>query len=121
MILDINDLKQINDTQGHQTGDQYIQGACRIICDIFRDSRVFRIGGDEFSVLVQGDDYAHIDERLFEIAKHNREAVLTNGIVIACGMAKFDNDSCMRPVLVRADRAMYENKTALKAMQKQNL
>ena len=47
--------------------------------------------------------------------------MLTNGIVIACGMAKFDNDSCMRPVLERADRAMYENKTALKAMQKQNL
>ena len=60
-ILDVNDLKKINDTEGHKAGDQYIRDACRIVCEIFRHSPVFRLGGDEFAVIAQGGDYANID------------------------------------------------------------
>ena len=46
---------------------------------------------------------------------YNAEAIRTGGIVIACGMARFDKDACVAAVLSRADHAMYENKAMLKA------
>ena len=115
VVLDVNDLKKVNDTEGHQAGDQHIRDACMIICDIFKHSPVYRIGGDEFTVISQGKDYARIDKLLDEMRDHNAEAARTGGIVIACGMAKFDNDACVAAVLNRADHRMYENKAKLKA------
>ena len=47
-------LKLINDTYGHEKGDIYLKTACNAICDVFRHSPVFRMGGDEFAVLLQG-------------------------------------------------------------------
>ena len=116
VALDVNDLKRVNDTAGHQAGDQYLRGACRIICEIFNHSPVFRIGGDEFAVISQGNDYTRIDELLEKMHLHNAEASRTGGIVIACGMAKFENDAGVAPVFERADRNMYENKAALKSV-----
>ena len=114
-ILDVNNLKTINDTKGHQAGDQCIRDTCRIICDTFRHSPVFRIGGDEFAVISQGDDYAKIEELVGQMGEHNDEALRSGGIIIACGMSKFDNDPCVAAVFERADSRMYENKNNLKA------
>ena len=114
VMLDLNDLKKVNDTAGHQAGDQYLRDASKIICDIFKHSPVFRVGGDEFAVIVQGNDYTHLEERLSEMSEHNREAQQSGGIVIACGMAEYDNDSCVATVFERADHSMYENKNRLK-------
>ena len=117
VVLDVNDLKKVNDTAGHQAGDRHIREACRIICDIFKRSPVFRIGGDEFAVISQGSDYEHIEELLAKVGNHNVEASRNEGVIIACGMAKFENDTCVASVFERADRNMYENKSDLKAPQ----
>ncbi|MCR5325060.1 MAG: diguanylate cyclase [Lachnospiraceae bacterium] len=118
VILDINDLKKVNDTQGHQAGDQYIRDACKIICDIFKHSPVYRVGGDEFAVVVRGNDYQCIEELIGSVRDHNTEALRTGGIIIACGMARFDDDESAAAVFERADRNMYENKNSLKEVQK---
>ncbi len=115
VILDVNDLKQINDTLGHHAGDEYLKNACKIICDIFKRSPVFRLGGDEFAVIAQGDDYHSIDELIAVMSDHNKEATRTGGIVIACGMATYEDDGSVAPVFERADQAMYVNKSNLKA------
>ena len=115
VMLDVNDLKRINDTAGHQAGDQYLRDACHIICDIFKRSPAFRVGGDEFAVIAQGRDYEDLDTLLGAVHRHNEEAVRTDGIVVACGMARFENDSCVAAVFERADHSMYENKARLKA------
>ncbi len=115
VMFDINNLKWINDTKGHQAGDQYLRAACKIICDIFKHSPVFRIGGDEFAVIAQGDDYACIEELLVKVHEHNAEAARTGGVVIACGMSRYINDACVATVFERADQNMYENKNELKA------
>ena len=57
VMIDMNNLKQVNDDHGHKAGDLYIKGCCHMICDAFKHSPVFRIGGDEFVVLLQGTDY----------------------------------------------------------------
>ena len=114
-ILDVNDLKKVNDTEGHKIGDQYLRDACMIVCHIFKHSPVFRIGGDEFAVISQGSDYAHIDELVETMDAHNTEAAHTGGIVIACGMARREGDACVTTVFERADQRMYENKNCLKA------
>ena len=72
------------------------------------------MGGDEFAVIAQGSDYMHIEELLGKVDAHNAEALRSGGIVIACGMAKFEDDPCVDAVLERADRNMYENKNRLK-------
>ena len=118
VILDINDLKKVNDTKGHNAGDEMIRAACRIICDTFKKSPVFRVGGDEFAVIPQGDDYDNIDTLMASIRDRNEKAKANDEVVIACGMARFDRKESKKveEVFERADKAMYENKKFLKGM-----
>ena len=116
VMLDVNDLKKVNDLHGHQAGDRYLRDACKIICDIFKHSPIFRVGGDEFVVIAQGQDYDRIDDQITTVEHHNETALHSCGIVIACGMAKFENDTGVSPVFQRADLKMYNNKTMLKSV-----
>ena len=111
----MNNLKTVNDTSGHNAGDELIRGACRIVCETFKHSPVFRVGGDEFAVISQKSDYDEIDELVQMIEVHNKKALRDGGIVIACGMSKYDNDSSVASVFERADQNMYVNKSDLKA------
>jgi diguanylate cyclase (GGDEF)-like protein len=113
-IIDVNDLKYVNDKFGHQAGDQHIRNACRLVCTTFKRSPVFRVGGDEFCVISQGDDYENINELLKKIEDHNREALHNGGVVIACGTAMYKKGDAVTDVYKRADEAMYENKARLK-------
>ena len=58
VVCDVNNLKLVNDTLGHKTGDKYIKKACITICSIFKHSPVFRVGGDEFAIICQSQ-YPH--------------------------------------------------------------
>ncbi|MBR3534534.1 MAG: diguanylate cyclase [Oscillospiraceae bacterium] len=117
VMCDLNDLKKINDTRGHSFGDEAIQRASRLICDIFDHSPVFRTGGDEFVVILDGRDFDERDTLL----KKLRDESLSNqhsrsGPVVACGMSVYDpaSDKCFDDVFNRADKSMYENKHELK-------
>lgn len=117
VVCDINDLKKINDTRGHNFGDEVIQRASRMISGTFVNSEVFRIGGDEFVVLLQGEDYM-IREELLEImrAESVSNGRSRSGPVVASGMAVYDpkTDAKFSDVFKRADIQMYENKNSLK-------
>lgn len=114
VILDVNDLKKVNDTEGHKAGDQFLRDACKIICTTFKRSPVFRVGGDEFAVLAQGEDYSNLDSLVEQMNDHNEDAIENGGIVIALGMSRFDHEEKVAPVYERADSIMYENKKNLK-------
>ena len=64
VVLDINGLKKVNDTYGHDFGDMLIISACRLICKTFQHSPVYRIGGDEFVVILEKSDFDHYPELL---------------------------------------------------------
>lgn len=113
-VFDVNDLKVVNDSAGHQAGDRYLKQACMTICHIFAHSPVFRIGGDEFAVISRGHDYEHIEELLDEIKKNNEENNSKGHVVIACGMARYDGEKKVSDVFKKADEMMYQNKHDLK-------
>ena len=117
VVCDANDLKKINDTQGHAAGDEYLKDSAKLLCGIFTHSPVFRIGGDEFAVFLRGDDYTNRDELMGKLKKRvlgNKSAGF--GPVIASGMAEYDKDKDVEfsDVFERADSRMYEDKQKLK-------
>ena len=108
----MNGLKVINDTLGHKAGDEYIQSASKMVCDIFQHSPVFRTGGDEFAVILRGRDYLIRNELV--LALHDRSVVhiSTNEVVISGGLSDYipEEDTCFHDVFERADALMYEEK-----------
>ena len=115
VVCDLNGLKQVNDTKGHQAGDAYIKEGCEIICDAFSRSPVFRIGGDEFVAIVQGKDYDRIESRIAKINKINSKNKKNDKVTIAVGYSLFGkNDKFVSDVFERADSAMYKNKKKMK-------
>ena len=117
-VFDVNGLKAINDTFGHEAGDEYIKSGCRVICQQFDHSPVFRIGGDEFVVILKDVDYAKRDE-LVKIFKETINENLKKGeVVVACGLSIYEpeTDSSYNDVFQRADRLMYEHKRMLKTV-----
>ena len=110
VVCDINGLKTVNDTMGHKTGDTFIRKASEAICDIFKHSPVFRIGGDEFAVICQGHDYEQIDALLEQMKQVNAAHQKEGDVQIAFGMARYENDALVSDVFERADKRMYANK-----------
>ncbi len=113
-VFDLNGLKHINDTLGHQAGDKFIKKGSDTICRFFKHSPVFRVGGDEFVVIVTGYDYLNIDSIMTRFRKHNIKNQLKGDVVIAAGLSRFSGDRNVAAVFKRADEEMYHNKAELK-------
>lgn len=122
VVFDLNFLKKANDEYGHEMGDKLIKLAGQHICRTFQHSPVFRIGGDEYTAILEGDDYSSREElcRLFEIEMKKMSPVAENLYLsiaygIAChqvGEANYDE------VFKCADEQMYEYKKKMKAERK---
>ncbi|MBQ9599581.1 MAG: amino acid permease, partial [Clostridia bacterium] len=114
-VCDVNGLKHINDTLGHKAGDEYIKAACKFICDHVVYSPVYRIGGDEFVVILTGADYANRREIIDKLNKGSEAAVKNGGAVVSVGISDFmpGRDEDFKTVFERADALMYERKKQL--------
>ena len=117
IVFDLNGLKEINDTLGHAAGDEYIKNASHIICRQFKHSPVFRIGGDEFAVILMGSDYEDRERLNGSFEKTMDENLKSGKVVVANGMAVFipGKDESYNDVFRRADGIMYQRKQALKS------
>lgn len=121
LVADINNLKQINDNLGHEVGDIYIKNSCSLMCRHFKHSPVFRMGGDEFFIVLKGSDF----DRRHEIADNMGYEMLgfaktetdpVKRISIAFAFAEYDSsiDDSIDDTIKRADNLMYENKRKYK-------
>ena len=115
-VFDLNGLKDINDSKGHEVGDQYIMDGCKMICDHFKHSPVFRIGGDEFAAVLEGSDFRArntLMESFNGLIDENRR---NGGVVVAAGISEYNTESDreIQTVFDRADQNMYERKKELK-------
>ena len=117
VVCDTNDLKKINDSQGHVAGDEYIKASAKLLCDILDHSPVFRVGGDEFVVFLRGDDFTNREALMKTLQNQVWENQKSKtGPVLASGMAVFTpgKDHLITEIFERADKAMYKNKRDLK-------
>ncbi|MBQ7918361.1 MAG: diguanylate cyclase [Lachnospiraceae bacterium] len=120
-LFDANGLKSTNDTYGHAAGNLLIINSAKYICNIFKHSPVFRIGGDEFVAILENEDYQNraelynsFYERMSEITVSIKNQELP--ISIALGIAEYnrDEDFLYENVFARADHTMYQKKREMK-------
>ena len=123
LVADINNLKQTNDKYGHDVGNELIIHTSKILTEIFRESSVFRIGGDEFAVILKNNDYKDYRNLLVEFDKACSEDFITVyenkiPVSIARGVASYnpDVDRIYEDVFANADHAMYLNKEESKKL-----
>ncbi len=116
-MFDCDELKLVNDHYGHDRGDVYLKTASRLIGSIFKRSPVFRIGGDEFAVILKDEDYKSREKLILQLEDVMNRINATNlnqweQVHLAYGIADYDPDIDRKAedVVRRADRAMYENK-----------
>lgn len=124
VAFDLNDLKKCNDTMGHSEGDNYLKVAANMIETVFAQyGKCYRIGGDEFQVLIEKGRTCPIEDLLAQLW---REEERYNGsgaqfpIYIASGYALYDaeTDESLESACNRADEMMYANKRKYKEGQK---
>ena len=107
IVIDLDQLKQVNDGHGHCAGDRLIRLTGRLLSETVRQpDMVARIGGDEFAVLLVNTDSLHA--RGFE--KRLGEALQQAGVRASTGKASWRPGEALQDTLCRADKAMYANK-----------
>ncbi len=118
VVLDINDLKKVNDRYGHSEGDLIIRGAAAGIVQAFGREQTFRIGGDELLAIAERVSEDELKEKLAvleqSLAQYNkdREGLGYADLSLSTGFAAYrpGQDSCFHDVFVRADEDMYRTK-----------
>ena len=120
IVFDLNGLKRINDTKGHEAGDKYIREASYLICNMFKHSPVYRIGGDEFVAFLEGEDFDNYEELIKKFNNLIEQNLKEGKVVISSGFAQFNkkNDDSITRVFERADKKMYSRKKQLKTLAK---
>ena len=123
-IFDCDDLKGINDAYGHDKGNVYLKNASHLMCRIFQKSVVYRVGGDEFAIILRDADFKNRESlkkafinKSAEICKLAKEP--WEQIRVSVGIAAYDPkiDQSVKDVIIHADHLMYANKRERKKNQ----
>lgn len=127
VMFDVNDLKFVNDNLGHPLGDSMIRAAADTISAAFGEEKeeCFRIGGDEFAVIICGEDiqsrYEKGMQKFEELtAAHNSAPDCEFRVSIAHGFFLYNSESGVEQVTDAyrmADKRMYETKREMKSHQ----
>lgn len=114
VMCDLNGLKQVNDRFGHLAGDTYIKFAAAAIRKAFPEGDVYRIGGDEFAVVLRGVSQDGLERCIANLSgdteRFNREAAYCAGVAVGYSYFMSGDTGGFWEVLARADEAMYEEK-----------
>ena len=122
-IFDCDDLKTINDKHGHDKGNIYLKNASNLISRVFRNSVIYRIGGDEFAIILENQDYENREnlkksfiEKSAEICSFAQDE--WEEIHVSVGIATFDPevDATAEDVAIHADHLMYDYKREKKKL-----
>jgi len=112
-LIDVDDFKLINDSHGHHTGEEVL----RKITDIFQqtlgeNSYVFRIGGDEFVVVFEGDDYQPLLQQATDELRKQSAAI--PGVKVSIGVIEVQelhDEIDLEKLYKEADKSLYRAKT----------
>jgi diguanylate cyclase (GGDEF)-like protein len=122
LFADLDKMKTINDTWGHEEGDQALRDTANLLRATFRESDIIaRIGGDEFVVLAATTSPRDADTLIArlqqQVAAHNARTARGYALSISAGTVAYDpQQPCgIRDLLARADTLMYDQKRAKRA------
>jgi len=119
-LLDLDNFKRINDTRGHQAGDEALRRvASRLLSTVRGDDAICRLGGDEFLVLM-ADTHAAIATRVAERMRHaitdspvpTRDGPISVSVSVGCTVRQPREPTAIDALLERADKALMESKAA---------
>jgi diguanylate cyclase (GGDEF)-like protein len=115
LLLDLDHFKKVNDMHGHAVGDQILKRVTEIVNLRIRvTDSLYRIGGEEFVVVLDGQDIdraARLAEQLRTLIQAN-ELVPDQPVTISLGVAELNDDESAEDWLHRADEALYRAKRA---------
>ncbi len=126
IMIDVNYLKKVNDTYGHERGNEYLINACELTCKVFGKENVYRVGGDEFVVILDGEKVSSCEDLVGNIRAAIKKFRADDSlqawekVSAAVGVAHYRAgvDKTADEVFKRADSDMYQNKLAMKATRK---
>ena len=107
IFADMNGLKRLNDTRGHQAGDTLLRDAAELLSEVFYDAEVYRVGGDEFMVIACKMEPATVEKRVAELIE---KASKTDTNRFAVGVSLSCDEPDILKAMRAADRKMYEDK-----------
>ena len=114
ILIDLNGFKNINDTQGHDVGDEYLKNVVTYFKEVFsrKGDRVFRIGGDEFAITCNFIEPEKREEfNAFVNSNFDHQTIDHRNIDFSYGTAFSDpKDLSIKDTIKRADNLMYQNK-----------
>ena len=118
VMVDVDGLKEVNDTEGHRAGDDLLKRTARVLREAFRkEDIVARIGGDEFAVILPGTDAAVTGESIKRVrrslAVHNGDYP-TSPLSLSIGSATGEKGALLAGIQGTADKLMYQEKTRKK-------
>ncbi|MDO4405449.1 MAG: GGDEF domain-containing protein [Atopobiaceae bacterium] len=121
VVTDLNYLKHVNDSYGHDKGDEYLRSAYNLMREVFVDSPIFRVGGDEFAVIVQHEELARCTQLIDELKRRAWGTMQDSSldpwqrVSLACGYASYEPGNDVAAVFAQADANMYEDKRRMHA------
>ena len=113
MFMDLNGMKKINDTYGHDMGDSVLVIVAQALRETFRDSDIIgRIGGDEFVVVALNAAMDTAQPMIKRLQERLKNCDSPFEVSLACGVVEYnpENDLSLAQLLKQADQAMYEDK-----------
>lgn len=112
IVCDVNGMKHINDTEGLTAGDERLKQACATICRVFKHSPVYRTDGDEFTVILTGEDYKAREILIRQFREQMKFKQADGQATVSSGMAVYlpNKDKVSSAVFHRAETAMFRNK-----------
>lgn len=119
-LLDLDNFKRINDTFGHQAGDEVLRRvASRLLSSVRADDAICRLGGDEFLVLMPDTDSAiasrvaeRIRRTITETPLPTRDGALSVSVSVGCTVRQPRETATVEELLERADQALLKSKAA---------
>ncbi|MEE3399395.1 MAG: GGDEF domain-containing protein, partial [Eubacterium sp.] len=107
IFMDLNGLKKVNDLEGHLAGDKLLKEAANLLKDVFDVGNIYRAGGDEFTIILQGiteDELGQKVEKIRELSEKHKS------VSFAVGSCYVEDKKDIKTALRLADERMYDDK-----------